>query len=65
MDQITNIGVLYTWTHAYSNESDSNVTEEPYHGDTYCKQIVADTLTVLKWGTQKYLGSSERIANET
>ena len=65
MDQITNIGVLYTWTHAYSNESDSNVTEEHYHGDTYCKQIVADTLTVLKWGTQTYLGSSERIANET
>ena len=65
MDQITNIGVLYTWTHAYSNESDSNVTEEHYDGDTYCKQIVADTLTVLKWGTQTYLGSSERIANET
>ena len=65
MDQITNIDVLYTWTHVFSNEVACDVTEEHYHGDAYCKQIVADTLTVLKWGIQTYLGSSERIANET
>lgn len=44
MDQITNIDVLYTWTHVFSNEVACDVTEEYYHGDTYCKQIVADTL---------------------
>ena len=54
-----------TWTHVFSNEVACDVTEEHYHGDAYCKQIVADTLTVLKWGIQTYLGSSERIANET
>lgn len=56
---------LYTWTAAYSKELESGIIEECYHGTDYCKRIITDTLSVLKWGLQEYCGSSERIANET
>lgn len=35
-----------------------------YHGTDYCKQVIADVLVAMNWGTQKYLGSLDRIANE-
>lgn len=35
-----------------------------YHGTGYCKQVIADVLVAMNWGTQKYLGSLDRIANE-
>ena len=28
------------------------------------KQVIADVLVAMNWGTQKYLGSLDRIANE-
>lgn len=65
MDRIKNMNMLYTWTPIHSDEFDCDGTEEHYHGTDYCKRIIADTMNVLNWGTQMYLGSLERIANET
>lgn len=25
-----------------------------YHGTDYCKQVIADVLVAMNWGTQKY-----------
>jgi hypothetical protein len=66
MDGIKNMNHLYTWTVKHSEEF-GEFREENYHGDVYCKTVVADVLKVLtasECANQKYLGSRERIANE-
>lgn len=63
MDRIKNMDQLYTWTPVYSDVL-SCYSDEHYHGTDYCKQVITDVLTVMNWGTQEYLGSLERIANE-
>ena len=57
-------GQLYTWTPTYSEELGCPGEEEHYHGTDYCKQVIADVFATMNWGTQKYLGSLDRIANE-
>ena len=64
MDRIKNMDQLYTWTPTYSEELGCPGEEEHYHGTDYCKQVIADVLSAMNWGTQKYLGSLDRIANE-
>ena len=64
MDRIKNMNQLYTWTPTYSEEFGCPGEEEHYHGTDYCKQVIADVLATMNWGTQKYLGSLDRIANE-
>ncbi len=67
MDGIKNMDQLYTWTIEHSEEF-GDIRVEHYHGDDYCKNIVADVfkaLTPSEWADQIYLGSCERIANET
>ena len=64
MDRIKNMDLLYTWTPTYSEELGCPGEEEHYHGTDYCKQVIADVLVAMNWGTQKYLGSLDRIANE-
>lgn len=64
MDRIKNMDQLYTWTPTYSEEFACPGEEEHYHGTDYCKQVIADVLAAMNWGTQKYLGSLDRIANE-
>lgn len=64
MDRIRNMNLIYTWTPTHSDEFDCDGEEERYHGVDYCKQAVTDTINALNWGTQEYLGSQERIANE-
>ncbi|WP_418747116.1 hypothetical protein [Frisingicoccus sp.] len=58
---------LYTYTTEHHPEfGEGNV--EHYHGDNYCKNVITDvlnTLTPSDWEEQKYLGSRDRIANET
>lgn len=58
------MNLIYTWTPIHSDEFDCDGEEECYHGVDYCKQAVTDTINALNWGTQEYLGSQERIANE-
>ena len=58
------MNLIYTWTPIHSDEFDCDGEEERYHGVDYCKQAVTDTINALNWGTQEYLGSQERIANE-
>ena len=64
MDRIKNMDQIYTWTPVHSEELDCDGTEEHYHGEDYCKRVVAETLKTLNWGTQEYLGTPERIAKE-
>ena len=64
MDRIKNMDQLYTWTPTYSKELGCPGEEEHYHGTDYCKQVIADVLAAMNWGTQKYLGSLDRVANE-
>lgn len=67
MDGIRNMDQLYTWTIEHSEEF-GDIRVEHYHGDDYCENIVADvfkTLAPSDWANQIYLGSCERIANET
>lgn len=64
MDRIKNMDQLYTWTPTYSEELGCPGEEEHYHGTDYCKQVIVDVLSAMNWGTQKYLGSLDRIANE-
>ena len=64
MDRIKNMDQLYTWTPTYSEELGCPGEEEHYHGTDYCKQVIADVFATMNWGTQKYLGSLDRIANE-
>lgn len=67
MDGIKNMDQLYTWTLEHHEEL-GDVRLEYYHGDDYCKNVVTDVFKALApsdWAYQKYLGSRERIANET
>lgn len=67
MDGIKNMDQLNIWTIEPSEEF-GDIRVEHYHGDDYCKNIVADvfkTLAPSEWANQIYLGSRERIANET
>ena len=67
MDGIKNIDWLYTWTMEEFEEF-GTIRTEHYHGENYCKNIVTDvfpTLSPSAWADQKYIGSCERIANET
>ena len=62
MDGIKNMDQLYTWTKERSEEFGCDCTTEHYHGAEYCKAVV-DSLT--GWVEKQYIGSRERIANET
>lgn len=67
MDGIKNMDQLYTWKMEHSEEF-KDIRVEHYHGDDYCKNIITDVfkaLTPSDWANQIYLGSHERIANET
>lgn len=67
MDGIKNMDHLYTWTIELSEEF-GDIRVEHYHGDDYCKNIVADVFKNLApsdWANKIYLGARERIANET
>ena len=64
MDRIKNMNQIYTWTPIYVEEFACDGEEEHYHGKDYCQQVVADTLRMLNWGTQEYLGMLDRIAKE-
>lgn len=67
MDGIKNIDQLYTWPLEHNKEF-GDVRVEHYHGDDYCKNVIKNVLKVFspsEWIEQKYLGSLERIANET
>lgn len=67
MDGIKNMAQLYTYTPEYSSELGEG-SEEHYHGDDYCKRTIMDILSVFAptdWKCQKYLGSRDRLANET
>ncbi len=67
MDGIRNMEQLYTYT-LENHLGFEDVRSEHYHGDDYCKNVIADVLKCLAtsdWIEQKYLGSCERIANET
>lgn len=47
MDGIKNMDQLYTWTIEPSEEF-GDIRVEHYHGDDYCKNIVADGVCVAK-----------------
>ena len=67
MDGIKNMDWLYTYT-LENHPEFGDVRSEHYHGDDYCKNVIADMLKRLAasdWVEPKYLGSRERIANET
>lgn len=67
MDGIRNMDRLYTYT-LENHPEFGNGHSEHYHGDDYCKNVIADILkrlAVSDWVEPKYLGSRERIANET
>lgn len=67
MDGIKNMDQLYTYTlKHYQGFGEERV--ERYHGDDYCKKIIDNALSVLTstdWKDLKYLGSRDRLANET
>ena len=64
---IRDMNQLYTYTTIlYPGFGDGCI--EHYHGDDYCKKVMADVLKKLvptDCTGQKYLGSHDRIANET
>ena len=67
MDGIKNMDRLYTYT-LENHPEFGDVRSEHYHGDDYCKNIITDILKHLAasdWVEPKYLGSRERMANET
>ncbi len=67
MDGIKNMDWLYTYT-LENHPEFGDVRSEHYHGDDYCKNVIADMLKRLAasdWVEPKYLGSRKRIANET
>lgn len=67
MDGIRNMDQLYT----YTLENHPGFTDEPiehYHGDDYCKKVMADVfrnLVSTDYTEPKYLGAHDRVANET
>jgi len=67
MDGVRNMDQLYTYTAGnYPGFDDERI--EHYHGDDYCKKVIADVLNELAptdYQEQKYLGAHDRIANET
>lgn len=67
MDGIKNMELLYTYvTERHPELGEGRV--ERYHGDTYCKNVIAEVLgisTFSGWAEPRYLGSHGRIANET
>lgn len=67
MDGVRNMDQLYTYTaENYPGFDDERI--EHYHGDDYCKKVIADVLNELAptdYKEQKYLGAHDRIANET
>lgn len=67
MDGIKNMDQLYTYSSEHYPEFGEGRIEH-YHGEDYCKNAITDVLNVLMpsdWTEQKYLGSRDRIANET
>ncbi len=67
MDGIRSMAQLYTYTSEHYPELGVGCVEH-YHGDAYCKNVIADVLNSLTpsdWIENKYLGSRDRIANET
>ena len=67
MDGIRDINQLYTYTTSCHPESGC-IRSEHYHGDDYCKSVITDVLNSLTssdWIEKNYLGSCNRIGNET
>lgn len=62
MDGIKNMDQLYTWPMERDELIGGEVEVEHYHGDDYCKSIVA---SLTDWSDAKYIGSHDRLANET
>ena len=67
LDGLQNMDRLYTYTtDHYPGFEDACI--EHYHGDDYCKKVMADVLNNLgptECTDQKYLGAHNRVANET
>ena len=67
MDGVRNMDQLYTYT-VGNYQGFDNERIEHYRGDDYCKKVIADVLNELAptdYKEQKYLGTHDRIANET
>ena len=67
MDGIRNMDQLYTYT-TENYPGFDDVRMEHYHGDDYCKNVMADILknhVPTDYTEQKYIGAHDRIANET
>ena len=62
MDGIKNMDQLYTWPMERDELFGGNVEVEQYHGEDYCKSIVA---ALTDQSDEKYIGSHDRLANET
>lgn len=62
MDGIKNMDQLYTWPMEHDELLGDNVEVEQYHGEEYCKSMVA---SLTDWPDAKYVGSRDRLANET
>ena len=62
MDGIKNMDQLYTWPMEHDEFIGGEVEVEHYHGEDYCKSIVA---SLTDWSDAKYIGSHDRLANET
>lgn len=67
MDGIRSMDQLYTYTTEHHPGFGEGHVEH-YYGDNYCENVITDVLNALTpsdWAGQKYLGSRNRIANET
>lgn len=62
MDGIMNMDQLYTWPMERDELFGGDVEVEQYHGEDYCKSMVA---SLTDWSDAKYIGSHDRLANET
>ena len=67
MDGIKNYDLLYTYT-MEEQPGFGLVRVEHYHGESYCKRIMADVWAALissGWKEYRYLGPRDRIAKES
>ncbi len=67
MDGVKNMDELYTYT-VEKDRWGEDIATEHYCGDDYCEKIVKsvwDSLSAADWKHYKYIGSRDRIANET
>lgn len=67
MDGVKNMDELYTYT-VEKDRWGEDIAIEHYCGDDYCEKIVKsvwDSLSAADWKHYEYIGSRDRIANET